>query len=261
MGIRAHRRFLCSVGKVGCKGPHLSLPPVHVCTPQVLICSHKPRVLCSCHFAEETGKEKRRIAVINEFIFSEYHCSAPLHIPSLLPSPLCIIHHIGLLPCFPGLFLPSMPVTLTESPQSPAAPNSKPPSIWITDYIPLFSTLPLVSTEPYLRFFSFLVFASLHHFITAPLFSGTLFLSSFLCFSIIHISVPSSPGGPTLRTTSEHTAGHGVGGGTARLTCVAAYSRPCLPQTVKLNSSRVDMELGSSPDGLAHLKDARPATA
>lgn len=247
-------------GKWGVKAHIYRSPPVRVCTPQVLICSRKPKVLCSCHFAEETGKEKRRIALINEFIFSEYHCSAPFHIPALLPSPLCIIHHIGLLPCFPGLFLPSMPVTLTESPQSPAAPNIKPPSIWITDYILFFPPSLLFPLSP-LCFFFFLVFASLHHFITAPLFSGTLFLSSFLCFSIIHISVLSTPGVPTLRITSEHTAGHGGGGETARLTCVAAYSRPCLPQTVKVNSSRVDMELGSSPDGLARLKHARPATA
>lgn len=90
-------------------------------------------------------------------LFLQYS-SPPVHISALLLPPLCIIHHIGLLPCFPGLFLPSMPVTLTESPQSPAAPNSKPLSIWIMDYIPLFPP-SLVSTEPSLCFLSPLPFS------------------------------------------------------------------------------------------------------
>lgn len=147
-------------GKWGPKGPIYHRPPpdalvfhlamgfpgvqVRVCSPQLLKFLRTPRVLFVLIILQtRRGRKKSRIAVINGIIFAEHQRSAPLHIPALLPPPppLCIIHHIGLLPCFPGLFLPSMPATLTESPQSPAAPNSKPLSIWITDYIPLFQPL------------------------------------------------------------------------------------------------------------------------
>lgn len=162
MGIRARRGFLCLCGESGAKRPPIYHRPPYrrigftpgdgffrafryaSAAPQLLKFLRTPRVLFVLVILQtRRGRKKSRIAVINEIIFAEHQCSAPLHIPALLPPPppLCIIHHIGLLPCFPGLFLPSMPATLTESPQSPAAPNSKPLSIWITDYIPLFPPL------------------------------------------------------------------------------------------------------------------------
>lgn len=64
-----------------------------------------------------------------------------LHTPPLLHPPLCIIHLRGLLPCFPRLFLPSMPVTLTESPNRLLLSTaSLPPSgSWITSLFAPFS--------------------------------------------------------------------------------------------------------------------------
>lgn len=54
-----------------------------------------------------------------------------------------------------------MPVTLTESPQSPAAPNSKPLSIWITDYIPLFPPSRLFPLSPLYAFFNYFLHPSI----------------------------------------------------------------------------------------------------
>lgn len=177
-------------------------------------------------------RKKSRIAVINEFIFLPLHISAPL------PPPLCIIHHIGLLPCFPGLFLPSIAITLTESPQSPAAPNRKPLTIWIMDYIPLFPPSLFFPLSP---FYAFLFFPSLFHSSTLsslPFFSRHSIPVLILVF-FNHSFKCSEHLGRT--NTTHHFRAHcwPVGNNSADTRC------PRLPQTV--NSSRVDTELGSSP--------------
>jgi len=51
-------------------------------------------------------------------------CFFPLCAPLHPPFPLCIIHHRGVLPSFPRLFLPSMPVTLAESPNPLLLPTT-----------------------------------------------------------------------------------------------------------------------------------------
>lgn len=112
--------------------------------------------------------------------------SAPssLHSPSPL---LCIIHHRGLLPCFPRLFLPSMPVTLTESPNPLLLPTARllPSGSWITSllFYPFSHSLYLRVPHPSLHH-PISVSSPLQHLTCSP-------LSSFLCLSIIHISVPS----------------------------------------------------------------------
>lgn len=71
--------------------------------------------------------------------------------------PLCIIHHRGLLLCFPRLFLPSVPVTLTESPNPLLLPTaSLPPSgSWITF---LFFCSPTLGTSEPLTYILYILF-------------------------------------------------------------------------------------------------------
>lgn len=128
---------------------------------------------------------------------------------------------------------------INREPQSPAAPNSKPPSIWITDYIPLsLPFLPLAaplscpSTPPLLH--------SLHSLpVTPPLSPLWAFFfsrhfttpcprpSSVSCPSIIHISSPEHLG--STRCASLQSAVIACWAGvTAWLTCPRAQISSCL---------------------------------
>lgn len=132
--------------------------------------------------------------------------------PLLLPPPLCIIHHRGLLPCFPRLFLPSMPVTLTASPNPLLLPTaSLPPSgSWITSHF--FHSF---SCSWYLWVPSTL-FLHPSIFIPAPVSSPlyqtfhSLFLSSFFLFLFIYLFFPfilvfPVPREYSLHISSEHS--------------------------------------------------------
>lgn len=105
----------------------------------------------------------------------------PLHAPLLLPLPLCIIHHRGLLPCFPGLFLPSMPVTLTESPNPLLLQTaSLPPSgSWITSlfFYPFSHSWYFWAPSFPLSFYPHFCFFTTPQ--TLPLSTPVLFLVSF----------------------------------------------------------------------------------
>lgn len=159
------------------------------------------------------------MAAINYILIqANYSFVSMLH--SSLPHPLCIIHHRGVLPCFPGLFLPSMAVTLTESPNPLLLPTtSLPPSgSWITSlispfFLHIWVILPrLIVTKPSFKFLYWLLF--LQHFAA---------LHFLLRISIMHISVLRS-----LRRTGNASLQKAVGACWAYATAWLTYPASCI---------------------------------
>lgn len=144
---------------------------------------------------------------------------------------MCIIHHGGLLPCFPGLFLPSMPVTLTESPNPLLLPTaSLPPSgsritshfLYPFSHSPhLWAAPPLAPPSLHLYPHSGFFFFPRHFTTPCPR------PSSVSCPSIIHISSPEHLG--STRCASLQSAVIACWAGvTAWLTCPRAQISNCL---------------------------------